>query len=133
MYKSAKRRRRDKEEERERERLSVTLTQSQGEVASVTGTCAFWPAKPRRVPDDGALQRDTQLRELHSFTFWKEQGRNKCRRYDESEYHGQPAFTAVPWRWNNPPRRKTNRKQRGERERERERGREKPVPFSLPQ
>lgn len=36
---------------------SVTLTQSQGEVASLTGTCAFWPTKtkPNHVPDNGGL------------------------------------------------------------------------------
>lgn len=28
---------------------SVTLTQSQGEVASVTGMCAFWPTKPSQT------------------------------------------------------------------------------------
>lgn len=28
---------------------SVTLTQSQGEVASVTGPCAFWPMKPSQT------------------------------------------------------------------------------------
>lgn len=39
---------------------SVTLTQSQGEIASVTGTRAFWPTKtkPDHVPDNGALQQD---------------------------------------------------------------------------
>lgn len=27
---------------------------------------------------------------------------SKCRLYYESEYHGQPAFTATAWRWNEP-------------------------------
>lgn len=39
---------------------SVTLTQSQGEVTSMTGTCAFWPTKPSQthVPDNGAFHQD---------------------------------------------------------------------------
>lgn len=58
----------------------------------------------------------------------KEEGEEITAVYSTSQ-NGQPAFTAVPWRWNEPP--VTENKQEAERGERSER--EKPVPFILPQ